>query len=133
LGHFWRTASISRLIDILSPTATPPPSIGMLMSMPKSRRLICAVAESQPAARCSLDGVFVSAVRRCSPAECQAARQPHIPVRCLVELGERGSDQERAAHEQPIRGGTPADPADRPPWMNRSLSRSCVLDSMTSA
>lgn len=33
-GHFWRTASISSLIDILSPTATPPPSIGMLMSMP---------------------------------------------------------------------------------------------------
>jgi hypothetical protein len=27
-GHFWRTASISRLTDTLPPTATPPPSIG---------------------------------------------------------------------------------------------------------
>ena len=42
--NFRRTASISRLADTLSPAMTPPPSIGMVMSMPKSRRLICAVA-----------------------------------------------------------------------------------------
>src|SRR5215218_4207194 len=30
--------------------------------------------------------MFVSAVRRHSPAECEATRQPHIPVRCLVDL-----------------------------------------------
>jgi hypothetical protein len=30
--------------------------------------------------------VFVSAVRRHNPPECQATRQPHTPVRCLVEL-----------------------------------------------
>jgi RNA polymerase sigma factor (sigma-70 family) len=35
---------------------------------------------------CSLDGVFVSAVRQHNPPECEATRQPHIPVRCLVEV-----------------------------------------------
>jgi RNA polymerase sigma factor (sigma-70 family) len=35
---------------------------------------------------CSLDGVFVSVVRRHNPSECQATRQPHSPVPCLVEL-----------------------------------------------
>jgi RNA polymerase sigma-70 factor (ECF subfamily) len=35
---------------------------------------------------CSLDGVFVSAVRQQNPSECQATRQPHSSVRCLVEL-----------------------------------------------
>jgi RNA polymerase sigma-70 factor (ECF subfamily) len=37
-------------------------------------------------ASCPLDGVFFSAVRRHSPSECEATRQPHIPVCCLVEL-----------------------------------------------
>jgi hypothetical protein len=35
----------------LAPTA-PPPSIGMLMSMPNSRRLVCAVAE-KPSPLCA--------------------------------------------------------------------------------
>src|ERR1700739_2325449 len=43
---FCRTASISRLILILSPTTTPPPSSGMLNSMPKSARLISVPAEN---------------------------------------------------------------------------------------
>jgi hypothetical protein len=105
----------------------------MLMSMPKSRRLICAVAESQPAARCSLDGVFVSAVRRCSPAECQAARQPHIPVRCLVELGERGSTR-RGRHTSSRSGRHPGRPG-RPATLDESVTMAFlpVLDSMTSA
>ena len=37
LRQVWRTAWISRLIDTLSPTTTPPLSIGMMLSMPKSR------------------------------------------------------------------------------------------------
>jgi Cyclic nucleotide-binding domain len=43
---FCRTASISRLILILSPTTTPPPSSGMLNSIPKSARLISVPAEN---------------------------------------------------------------------------------------
>lgn len=35
---------------------------------------------------CSLDGVVVSAVRRHNPPECEATRQRHISVRCLVGL-----------------------------------------------
>jgi RNA polymerase sigma factor (sigma-70 family) len=35
--------------------------------------------------------VFVSAVRRHAPPECEAARQPHSPVRCLVELVRAGA------------------------------------------
>ena len=34
---------------------------------------------------CSWDGVF-SPVLRHNPPECEATRQPHIPVRCLVDL-----------------------------------------------
>lgn len=37
-------------------------------------------------ASCSLDDVFVSPVRQGDPSECEATRQPHIPVRCFVEL-----------------------------------------------
>ena len=36
-GHFWRTASISRLIDTLSPTTTPPPSIGRQCCVDRSQ------------------------------------------------------------------------------------------------
>ena len=43
---FCRTASISRVILILSPTTTPPPSRGMLNSIPKSARLISVPAEN---------------------------------------------------------------------------------------
>jgi hypothetical protein len=30
--------------------------------------------------------VFVSAIRRHKPSECEATRQPHSSMRCLVEL-----------------------------------------------
>ena len=43
-----RPASISRVMVILSPTTTPPPSRGISMSMPKSLRLMTVVA-SKPA------------------------------------------------------------------------------------
>jgi hypothetical protein len=55
---------------------------------------LCATSASEPevvvsevhvrAARATR-GVFVSAVRRRNLSECEAARQPHSPVRCLVE------------------------------------------------
>jgi hypothetical protein len=35
--------------------------------------------------------VFVSAVRRHNPSECEATRQPHSSVRCLVELVREGA------------------------------------------
>jgi hypothetical protein len=42
-------------------------------------------------------GRRVVAVRRTDPPECQAARRPHVPGRCLVELVRADPTKEAAA------------------------------------
>jgi hypothetical protein len=49
-------------------------------------------------------GYRPSLVRRHNPPECQAARQPHSPVRCLVELVRAECTREGQQHEQPVPG-----------------------------
>jgi hypothetical protein len=52
---------------------------------------------------CPLDGVFLSAVRRRNPPECQAVCRPDIPVGRLVDLVRAdGTNGGWWHHEQPI-------------------------------
>jgi RNA polymerase sigma factor (sigma-70 family) len=56
----------------------------------------------------SARGVFVSAVRRHNPSECEATPQPHSPVRCLVELvraaATKGAADTMTTHSEPGHG-----------------------------
>ena len=63
--------------------------------------------------------MLFSAVRRRNPLECEAARQPHIPVRCLVELVRADATREGRHHEHPIRARTTGRPD---PGLNAIMS-----------
>ena len=71
----------------------------------------------------SLDDVFVSAVRQRSPSECEATRQPHIPVRCLVELV-RADATEGAGDTMTTRSGPGARPARSGPGRDHERAAS---------
>src|SRR5215471_6762339 len=74
---------------------------------------------------CSLAGVFLSAVRQPSPQECQAARQPHIPARCPVELV-RAHATEGGAGTMTTRSGPGPGRSDRSPSAIMSERRQLI-------